>query len=87
MDNVGVSRKVEDEQTRRQMRQVLDQLDLPEGFGFILRTAGLERTKTELNKDLAYLKRLWADMEKKQKAGKGSDGAVRRERPAASRPS
>lgn len=71
MDNVGVSRKVEDDDTRREMRKVLDQLDLPEGFGFILRTAGMDRTKTELNKDLAYLKRLWADMEKKQKAGKG----------------
>lgn len=70
MDNVGVSRKVEDDETRRKMRQILDQLDLPEGFGFILRTAGMDRTKTELNKDLAYLKRLWADMAKKQKAGK-----------------
>lgn len=70
MDNVGVSRKVEDEDARRKMRQILDQLDLPEGFGFILRTAGMDRTKTELNKDLAYLKRLWADMSKKQKAGK-----------------
>ena len=71
MDNVGVSRKVEDDDTRREMRKVLDQLELPEGFGFILRTAGMDRNKTELNKDLAYLKRLWADMEKKQKVGKG----------------
>ena len=70
MDNVGVSRKVEDDEARRAMRQILDQLELPDGFGFILRTAGMDRTKTELNKDLAYLKRLWADMEKKQKAGK-----------------
>ncbi|MEQ9095726.1 MAG: Rne/Rng family ribonuclease [Phycisphaerales bacterium] len=70
MDNVGVSRKVEDEDTRRAMRKVLDQLDLPEGFGFILRTAGMERTKTELKRDLAYLKRLWSDMEKRQKSKK-----------------
>lgn len=70
MDNVGVSRKVEDEDTRRKMRQVLDQLDLPEGFGFILRTAGMERTKTELKRDLAYLKRLWSDMDKRQKSKK-----------------
>ncbi|MFI4917071.1 MAG: Rne/Rng family ribonuclease, partial [Phycisphaerales bacterium JB060] len=71
MDNVGVSRKVEDEDTRRAMRKVLDQLELPEGFGFILRTAGMERTKTELKRDLAYLKRLWSDMEKRQKGKKG----------------
>ncbi|UYV12868.1 MAG: Rne/Rng family ribonuclease [Phycisphaera sp.] len=70
MDNVGVSRKVEDDDTRRAMRKVLDQLDLPEGFGFILRTAGMDRTKTELNRDLAYLKRLWADMDKRQKGKK-----------------
>lgn len=70
MDNVGVSRKVEDDDTRRAMRKVLDQLDLPEGFGFILRTAGMDRTKTELNRDLSYLKRLWADMDKRQKGKK-----------------
>src|SRR5215210_7007046 len=52
MDRVGVSRKVEDEEQRRQMRDILDQLELPEGFGFIVRTAGLDRNKTELKRDL-----------------------------------
>ncbi|HYE03182.1 MAG TPA: Rne/Rng family ribonuclease [Phycisphaerales bacterium] len=69
MDRVGVSRKVEDEETRRQMREILDQLDLPDGFGFILRTAGMERTKAELKRDLAYLQRLWKDMERRWKKG------------------
>ncbi|HYE61842.1 MAG TPA: Rne/Rng family ribonuclease [Phycisphaerales bacterium] len=69
MDKVGVSRKVEDEDLRRQMREILDQLDLPEGFGFILRTAGLSRTKAELKRDLAYLQRLWKDMDRRLKAG------------------
>ena len=69
MDNVGVSRKVEDEDLRRQMREILDQLDLPEGFGFILRTAGKSRTKAELTRDLANLQRLWKDMERRLKAG------------------
>lgn len=69
MDRVGVSRKVEDEEQRRAMRQILDQLDLPEGFGFILRTAGMDRNKTELKRDLAYLQRLWKDMEARRKAG------------------
>ena len=71
MDKVGVSRKVEDDDLRRKMRKILDQLDLPSGFGFILRTAGLERTKTDLKRDLAYLQRLWKDMERKQKKAKG----------------
>src|SRR5207247_3044880 len=65
MDKVGVSRKVEDEEMRRKMREILDQLELPEGFGFILRTAGMERNKAELKRDLAYLQRLWKDMEKR----------------------
>lgn len=69
MDNVGVSRRIEDEETRRTMRQTLDQLDLPEGFGFILRTAGFGRNKTELKRDLAYLQRLWKDMDARLKRG------------------
>ncbi|MBX3386278.1 MAG: Rne/Rng family ribonuclease [Phycisphaeraceae bacterium] len=69
MDKVGVSRKVEDEEQRRKMREILDQLDLPEGFGFILRTAGMDQNKTELKRDLAYLQRLWKDMEKRWKTG------------------
>ena len=69
MDKVGVSRKVEDEEQRHKMREILDQLDLPEGFGFILRTAGLGRTKTDVKRDLAYLNRLWKDMERRRKDG------------------
>lgn len=69
MDKVGVSRKVEDEEQRREMRQILDQLELPEGFGFILRTAGMDRNKTELKRDLSYLSRLWKDMEARKKVG------------------
>jgi ribonuclease E len=68
MDKVGVSRKVEDEDLRKKMVAILDQLDLPDGFGFILRTAGLDRTKTELKRDLAYLMRLQKDMERRRKA-------------------
>ena len=69
MDNVGVSRRIEDEDTRRAMRDTLDQLDLPEGFGFILRTAGFGRNKTELKRDLAYLQRLWKDMDTRLRRG------------------
>lgn len=71
MDKVGVSRKVEDEDTRRAMREVLDQIELPDGFGFILRTAGFDRTKTELKRDLAYLQRLWKDLDKRLSSKSG----------------
>jgi ribonuclease E len=67
MDRVGVSRKVEDPERRRQMRDVLDSLKLPEGFGFILRTAGFGAAKLDLNRDAAYLIRLWKAMEKRIK--------------------
>ncbi|MCH8314542.1 MAG: Rne/Rng family ribonuclease [Planctomycetes bacterium] len=67
MDRVGVSRKVEDPEKRREMREILDSVKLPEGFGFILRTAGFEKGKTELTRDVAYLTRLWKVMDKRIK--------------------
>ena len=59
MNKVGVSRKIEDEDARRKMRKVLDELDLPKDRGYILRTAGMDRTKRDLQRDLTYLERLW----------------------------
>ena len=41
------------------MRAVLEELELPGEVGFILRTAGLDRTRKELQQDLNYLTRLW----------------------------
>ena len=67
MDRTGVSRRVEDEQQRREMKQILDSLELPEGFGFILRTAGFGSTKTDLKRDVAYLMRLWKVMDQRIK--------------------
>ena len=71
MDRVGVSRKVEDEEQRKAMRQILDGLELPEDFGFIVRTAGIGKAKTDLKRDLAYLQRLWKDIERRRRKGKG----------------
>jgi ribonuclease E len=65
MDNVGVSRKIESEADRKEMRKILDSLNLPDGFGFILRTAGLGKTKIEVKRDIAYLIRLWKLIEKR----------------------
>lgn len=65
MDRVGVTRRVEDEDERKAMRKVLDSLDLPDEFGFILRTAGMGKSKRELNRDVAYLTRMWKVMEKR----------------------
>ena len=65
MDRVGVSRKVASDEQRRSMREILDSLDLPEGFGFIVRTAGFEASKAELKRDVAYLNRLWQQIDKR----------------------
>lgn len=59
MNRLGVSRKIEDEDERRKMRAILDELELPRDMGFILRTAGLNKTKRDLQRDQMYLQRLW----------------------------
>ncbi len=63
MRQLGVSRKIEDEETRHRLRDVLRELDLPDNIGFIARTAALDRTKRELQSDLNYLSRLWKTVE------------------------
>ena len=59
LGRVGVSRKIEDEDARRKLRDIMLELNPPKGVGFIVRTAGVDRTKRELSRDLAYLLRLW----------------------------
>jgi len=59
LGRIGVSRKIEDDDTRRRLRDVMLELSPPKGVGFIVRTAGSDRTKRELSRDLAYLVRLW----------------------------
>lgn len=59
LGRVGISRKIEDELVRRRLRDIMLELNPPRGLGFIVRTAGSDRTKKELSRDLAYLLRLW----------------------------
>ena len=60
MEQLGVSRKIEDEEQRRKMRDLLGQLELPQDMGFIIRTAGIDRSVKDLQRDLNYLTRLWS---------------------------
>ncbi len=55
----GVSRKITSHQDRRRMKEILDQLEIPEGMAVILRTAGMEQEVAEIQRDLEYLLRLW----------------------------
>ena len=59
LQRVGVSRKITDEDIRRNLREAMDELNPPEGLGFIIRTAGIDRTKKDLQRDMNYLLRLW----------------------------
>ncbi|MEE8450767.1 MAG: Rne/Rng family ribonuclease, partial [Thermoguttaceae bacterium] len=59
LGRIGVSRKIEDDEVRRRLRSTMLELNPPKGVGFIVRTAGTDRTKRELSRDLAYLLRLW----------------------------
>lgn len=67
MRRLGVSRKIEDEDIRRELRSQLSQLQLPQGMGFIARTAAQGRTRDELQSDLKYLVRLWRAVDKRTK--------------------
>jgi ribonuclease E len=67
----GVSRRVEGED-RQELRETMDQLDLPSGMSVIARTAGIGRNVDELQWDLNYLMQLWRAIEG---AGKSAPGA------------
>ncbi len=58
----GISRKITNPKDRRQLKQILNTLDVPEGMGCIIRTAGLKRTKSEIKRDFEYLLRLWDEI-------------------------
>lgn len=59
LGRVGVSRKIEDEDERRRLKDILREINPPRGLGFIVRTAGAGRSRKELSRDLSYLLRLW----------------------------
>jgi ribonuclease E len=58
----GVSRKITSVADRRRLKDVLEELDIPEGMGVIVRTAGGERSKAEIKRDYEYLLRLWNEI-------------------------
>jgi ribonuclease E len=70
-DQRGVSRKVEDEETRRQLKTLAAALEVPAGAGVIVRTNALDQTKRDLNRDLTALLRLWKRISAEARGGKG----------------
>ncbi|MFN3200543.1 MAG: ribonuclease E/G [Bradymonadia bacterium] len=59
----GVSRKISDEKTRKRLKDLIKKLDPPEGMGIIVRTAGVGRTKSELEHDYEQLIRTWGHIQ------------------------
>jgi ribonuclease E len=57
--NGGVSRKVQEDETRQRLKDVLKKMNIPEKMAVIIRTAGQERTKLEIRRDYEYLIRVW----------------------------
>jgi ribonuclease E len=71
LGRVGVSRKIEDEDERRKLKSMMLDMNIPKGVGFIVRTAGQERNRKELSRDVAYLLRLWKVLVKRIKNESG----------------
>ncbi len=71
LNRVGVSRKIEDHDARRRLREIMTTLAPPKGVGFIVRTAAVDRDAKELQNDLAYLLRLWQVVVKRLKRVQG----------------
>ena len=61
----GISRKISSAGDRKRLKQIVSELTLPRSMGLIVRTAGLQRTKTEIKRDFDYLARLWDEIREK----------------------
>lgn len=58
----GISRKISSVADRKRLKSIISEMDLPKSMGCIVRTAGLQRTKTEIKRDFDYLARLWDEI-------------------------
>ena len=58
----GISRKITQPQDRKRLKEIAKELDVPQGMGVILRTAGANRTRVEVKRDFEYLMRLWENV-------------------------
>ncbi|GFM29667.1 ribonuclease E/G [Novosphingobium sp. PY1] len=61
----GISRKISSASDRKRLKSIIAELELPRSMGCIVRTAGLQRTKTEIKRDFDYLARLWDELREK----------------------
>ena len=67
-NKVGISRKIEAPEERKSLRQIMDQITVPDGMGYIIRTAGLGRTREQLQRDLNLLTTTWGELENRHQS-------------------
>ena len=58
----GISRKITNPNARRKLKKIIDDLEIQNGMGVIMRTAGIERSKAEIRRDFEYLSRIWDEV-------------------------
>jgi ribonuclease E len=68
LSKVGVSKKIEDQAIRRQLKERMNAFSIPKELGMIVRTAATTASDDEIKHDLAYLKRLWGNLRKQAKS-------------------
>ena len=61
----GISRKIMNPDDRKKIRKILNEIDIPQTMGLIVRTAGLNKTKNELNNDVINIIKTWEEIKKK----------------------
>ena len=61
-DSRGISRKIENEQTRKELKQAMGSLDLPDNMGYIIRTAAIDQSPEELKRDFDYLHNIYTSI-------------------------
>jgi len=70
VQRLGVSKRIENEEQRRALKDALAQINPPDDMGVIVRTAGTGRSKDELQRDMNYLMNVWENMKKKARVTK-----------------
>jgi ribonuclease E len=58
----GISRKITNAADRKKLKEIAGEIEVPQGAGLIVRTAGAKRTKSEIKRDYEYLQRMWEEI-------------------------
>ncbi|MEI9900390.1 MAG: ribonuclease E/G [Hyphomicrobium sp.] len=77
----GISRKITQPQDRKRLKAIAAELEVPDGMGLIIRTAGASRTKQEIKRDFEYLLRLWESVRDLTPAEPGAEPRLRGRQP------